>query len=438
MIKKLLIVFITIIALKVNAQQGANSPYSFYGIGSLSFKGTIENQSMGGLSIYTDSTHVNLRNPASYGGSLLSSLNNEARLVKYTVGGSHSSTTLKTNSDSDKLTSTTFDYLAIAIPVGKFGFGFGLQPYTSVGYKLENFNSLNNISHRYSGDGGVNKVFLGFGYQVTKDLGVGLNFDYNFGNIQNNIVQFVYNDENELTQYQSRQADRSDLSGISLNLGLTYNKMLNDKLELKSGITYAPKSKLTSENQREFATIVINPNTGAEIAVNSIDENNALPENLKETELTIPSRFSVGAGIGEPLKWFAGAEYVSQNSSDFSSQLLDDPTNAYQFENASSFSLGGFYIPNYNSLTSYFNRVVYRSGLRFGNSGLNINNESIKEFGISFGVGLPVGRSLSNVNLGFEIGKRGTTNQNLVQENFFNFKVSLSFIDRWFQKRKYN
>jgi hypothetical protein len=82
--------------------------------------------------------------------------------------------------------------------------------------------------------------------------------------------------------------------------------------------------------------------------------------------------------------------------------------------------------------------VVYRAGLYYEKTGLNINSESINEFGISFGLGLPVGDLFSNANLGFEIGKRGTTKNNLIQENFVNFQLSLSLNDRWFQKRKYD
>ena len=93
---------------------------------------------------------------------------------------------------------------------------------------------------------------------------------------------------------------------------------------------------------------------------------------------------------------------------------------------------------SYNSFNKYFKRVVYRAGVRFEETGLKINNESINEFGISFGIGLPIGRYFSNANLGVEIGKRGTTNQNLVEENFINFQISLSLTDRWFVKRKYD
>jgi hypothetical protein len=57
---------------------------------------------------------------------------------------------------------------------------------------------------------------------------------------------------------------------------------------------------------------------------------------------------------------------------------------------------------------------------------------------MSFGVGLPVGNVFSNANIGFEFGKRGTQKQNLIQENFYTLKISLSLNDRWFEKRKYN
>ena len=84
------------------------------------------------------------------------------------------------------------------------------------------------------------------------------------------------------------------------------------------------------------------------------------------------------------------------------------------------------------------NRIVYRLGIRFEEIGLVINNESIDEFGISFGLGIPIGRLFSNANICFEWGQRGTTNQNLVEENFFNLNISLSLNDRWFEKRKFN
>ncbi|MBR9915863.1 MAG: hypothetical protein GYB32_13780 [Algicola sp.] len=434
MIKKLVIVLVAFFSIQSYAQEGTASPYSFYGIGSLKFKGTVENRSMGGLSVYTDSIHVNLRNPAAYVAPNLKIWDEETRPVKFSFGASHNSLNLKTESGEAKANSTTFDYLALSVPVGRFGLGFGLVPYTSVGYKLEDSED-DVIQNRYKGEGGVNRVFLGLGYSITDKLSAGIDVNYNFGNIQNSVVKFVYDDDGNLVQYQSRESNRSDLSGLNVNLGLTYKSMINEKLELQAGLTYSPKSDLNSLNERSFATIVISANTGEEFVLNEI-EADLKSQGLDETNLTLPSRLSFGAGIGEPRKWFLGAEFTTQNTSKFSNPIVSIE-NA-NFVNASNIAIGGFYIPDYISFSSYWKRVTYRAGLHFEHTGLEINNEAIREFGMSFGVGLPIGQVFSNANIGLELGRRGTTNQNLIQENFFNLNISLSLNDRWFQKLKYN
>jgi len=434
MIKKLLIVLVTFFAIQMYGQQGTASPYSFYGIGTLKFKGTVENRSMGGLSIYTDSVHVNLRNPAAYVGPNLKSFNNESRPIKFSVGASNNSTTLKANSGEAEVSSTTFDYMALSMPLGDFGFGLGILPYSSVGYKLEDVDE-DVITNRYNGQGGVNRAFLGFGYKITDKLSFGVDMNYNFGNIQNSAIEFVYDDEGNLIQYQSRETNRSDLSGLNFNLGLTYKTMINEKLELQAGVTYSPTSDLSSINERSFATIVINAFSGQEFVINEFD-GDLEAAGLAETNLTLPSRISFGAGIGDPVKWFLGAEYTRQNTSQFANPIVSIENST--FENASNISVGGFFIPDYNSFGSYWKRVTYRAGFYAENTGIVINDESVNEFGISFGVGLPVGNVFSNANLGFEFGRRGTTNRNLIQENFLSLKVSLSLNDRWFQKRKYN
>ena len=434
MIKRIFLITILFLSFNFQAQEGTSSPYSFYGIGSLKFKGTTENRAMGGLSIYNDSIHMNFRNPASYVGKNLFSFNNEARLVKFTVGIVHSDTKLETSNASDNTTTTTFDYLGLNVPMGKFGMGFGLIPHSSVGYKLESRNSIDSLQYKYSGNGGLNKVFLGFGYLISDNISIGVDARYNFGNIQNNALEFLYDDEQLPLDYQAREINRSDLSGINYNLGISYNAVFNEKTQLVSSLTYSPGYNLKSKNKRTFASVIVN-DSGIEYPINEI-EVDLLSLDLEETDLKMPSKMSIGLGIGSIRNWFVGSEYTMIKSSVFSSDLLDIENAT--FEDSSILSIGGFYIPDYNSFNKVWQRVVYRSGIYFEKTGLNINNQSIKEFGISFGLGIPVGRLFSNLNTVVEIGRRGTTNENLVKENFVNFQLSLSLNDRWFVKRKYN
>jgi hypothetical protein len=432
---KFLAIVVFLISVYGYAQQGSSSPYSFYGIGSLKFKGTVENQSMGGISVFNDSIHINLRNPAGYAGQNLKSFNNEGRPVKYSVGGSQSQISLKGDSASESSSTSSLDYLAIAIPLGKFGAGFGLLPYTSVGYKLQSFSPEETLQYKYRGEGGINKVFLGFGYQLSNNLKIGVDASYNFGNITNTNIAFGYNEQGEFLQYHTREINRSDLGGLSYNLGVIYTKLLKSNLQFTASGTYAPSINLKSTNQRYFSTVVVNLDTDQEVALNTIDVD--LSEiGLETTDLKIPSKTSFGFGFGAPRKWFAGVDYTFLKASQFSNRLLIVDNSTY--EDASSISFGGFYIPEFDSFNKYWKRIVYRTGIRFENTGLKVNEQVIKEFGISFGVGLPVGRIFSNANLAVEFVKRGTTSANLVRENFVNFQMSLSLNDRWFEKLKFN
>lgn len=415
MIKKILVVILVLFTSVLCAQEGTSSPYSFYGIGLQKFKGTMENRSMGGLSILADSIHLNLQNPAAYG---------ELRLTTYTVGTNYNGLRLSNEAgDSSYKDNATIEYLAIGIPAGKFGFGFGVIPLNSVGYEVieETGSAVENL---FTGSGGLNKVYLSAGVKINKNLNVGLDFNYNFGRIENKNIF-----GNVDSFFRTRELNQANLSGFGFSLGLTYKTKINEKLELSTSIVSTPSIKLSSENSSELASISLLSN-GSEL----VSDRQDIP--IADSELELPAEFKIGAGIGEAKKWFMGAEYNYLSSEKLKTRPFSDENVFY--ENGSKLKLGGYYIPDYNSLTSYFQRVVYRAGFRYEESGLIVNNESINEFGISFGIGLPVGNLFSNANIGFEYGQRGTTNQGLVKEDFFNVSLSLSLNDQWFRQIKFN
>ena len=418
MIKKRIVPIFLFFTLISFAQQGTSSPYSFYGIGDVKFKGTAENRAMGGLTIYSDSIHLNFQNPASY---------SNLKLTTFSLGGTYLTTDLETNSQSEKARRTAIDYLAVGLPFGKFGVGFGLMPYSSVGYNIQS-NTVATATNpqeikQYSGTGGINKVFFGVGYALTKKLSIGIDYSYNFGKIQTYSFRFI-----EGLQYGSREKNLSDITGGLLNAGLTFNTPINKKLNGFASLTYSPDSKLSSSNYRNIATIQYS-STGAEILVQPLDVD------VANTTITLPSKLAVGFGIGQNKKWMLGTEITFQKSSNMGNRFND--INNVNYENATRYSFGGFYIPNYNSFSKYYEKIIYRAGIRYENTGLIINNTSIKDYGVTAGVGLPLIGVFSNVNIGVEYGQRGTTTANLVQENYTNITIGFSLNDKWFQKRRF-
>lgn len=417
MIKKVIVGICLLFAIGTFAQEGTASPYSFYGIGDIRFKGTAENRFMGGLSIFPDSTHINLQNPAGYAGLKRTTL---------TLGGTYATTDLQTNTGQGKPRRTTIDYLAVGLPISsKVGVGFGLMPYSSVGYKLQSSSTDQETSimktNQASGTGGVNRAFLGIGYQVTPSLSLGANLDYNFGEIETTSYEFWSVIENG-----TRELNTSKIRGVSFNTGAMWNKRIYKKLDVFASAIYTPESKLNFTNERNIA--IISQTNGTIVDPGEID--------ASKTDLKLPSKIAFGVGIGEVRKWLVGAEYTFQNTSNFGNRFSD--INNATFENSSKISIGGYYIPNFNSFTSYMERMTYRAGFRHENTGLVINEKSINDSAVTFGLGFPISGSFSNINFGIEYGKKGTKAQNLVEENYLNFSLSLSLNDKWFVKRKYD
>jgi hypothetical protein len=416
MIKKILLGICLFISGLSWSQEGTASPYSFYGIGDVKFKGAVENRSMGGVSVFSDSTHINLQNPASY---------SHLKFTTFTVGANHNNLKLNTTLESEKATRTTIDYLVVAMPVSKkFGASLGLLPFSSVGYKIQNIaDDTSQPSSRYFGEGGVDRFFGGLGYSVNDKLSIGAEVNYNFGNISTNNIEFI-----PTIQYGTRELNTSKLNGFSFNFGAMYNTKLTKKLTFSGSIAFSPESTLNLNNERNISTVLVL----SDFVV--IPQEDGIIQR-STTKLILPSKLVFGAGIGEVRKWMVGTELTFQQSSNFGNRFND--IDNVQYENSTKFSLGGYFIPKYNSFNRYLERVTYRAGLNYENTGLIINNESVNNYGITFGLGLPLGGSFSSVNLGFEYGKRGTTNSGLIEENYTNVFISLTLNDKWFVKRKY-
>ncbi|WP_413999494.1 hypothetical protein ACMDB5_02755 [Flavobacterium sp. W1B] len=416
MIKKIIVSACLFLSIASFAQEGTSSPYSFYGIGDVRFKGTVENRSMAGLAVEQDSIHLNLENPASFA---------NLKYTTFSLGGTYNTNTLKSSSKSEKATRTTLDYLAVGLPLGKFGLGFGLIPYSSVGYKIEALSSdAGAISRRLNGSGGLNKAFLGLGYKIAPNFTIGADVQYNFGKIETSSLEFVTG-----VPIGTRELNNADLSGVNFNIGTMYQTKIGKKLNFYSSVNYTLESTLTSNNSRNISTVMFNSSFDVQI-VDLLDEQ----KNAKD--LKLPSKLSIGAGIGESRKWLLGAQVVMGSTGDLVNSY--NGMNNVSYENSMKYSVGGYYIPNYNSFSSYAKRIVYRGGLKFDKTGLMVNSESINDIGVTLGLGFPITGAFSNVNVGFELGKKGTTSSNLIQENYANISVGFSLNDKWFVKRKFN
>ena len=416
MIKKIIVSTCLLFSLVSFSKEGTASPYSFFGIGDVRYKGTAEMRSMAGIGVEQDSIHINLDNPASFA---------SLKLTTFALGGSLATTQLKNASTSSGVQRVTLDYLAVGLPMGKLGVGFGLIPFSSVGYKIQSIApDASQNSKRFDGSGGLNKVFFGVGYAISPSLSFGADAHYNFGKIETSNLEFLSG-----IPVGTRETNNAILSGFNFNLGLLFQKSLTKKINLYSSLNYARESTLKSTNTSAISTVLID----AQFNTTLVDAASAVVTNAN---LKIPSKLTVGLGIGASKKWLIAAQLSTRDAASLANTY--NSFNNVSYEKYQKYSVGGYFIPNYSSFASYGKRLVYRAGLKYEKTGLVVNSKSIQDTGLTLGIGFPVTGSFSNANIGLELGKKGTTQSNLVQENYMNFCLSLSLNDKWFQKRKYN
>jgi len=422
MIKKIIVFAVFIFAISSFSQDDNISPYSFFGIGQMNEAKTVTENSMNIGTALNSSHQIYFSNPASLG---------SLRVTTYTLGASNIYTKIDDGNEQQSTSSFSLSYLALGFPVGKnSGVAFGLQPFSRVGYNiLDTYKNDDDEteSSLYKGNGRTNRVFLSYGQILPYNISVGIETSYIFGNQERTIY---WRNNDRLDQLATFYKTDTKIGALAFKIGAQHNYKLNDKLNLKSGFSLLFENKINSDGSEGLISTLNSANPDIIIPRDEIFKRDF------EGTIIMPLKTSVSVGVGESTKWFAGIEYDFQNATEFSDGLTQN-NNFIKYTKSSNIAIGGFYTPKAESIANYWQRVTYNAGLHFKNTGLEINNTAIKDFGMSFGVSLPSKRQLSNLNLGFNIGKRGEINNSgLVKENYYNLRLSLSLNDKWFRKRK--
>lgn len=419
MIKKLIVSVLFFVATTSIAQQSTSSPYSLYGLGLENFNGTIANKSMAGLSLYSDAGAANLQNPASY---------SDLKLTTFGIGTSYTNTKINAEGGTGKGSAATLDYLAIAIPAGKFGFGFGIQPYRSVGYSVRSpgIDENGEFEEFLEGSGNVNRVYLGGGTEIIKGLKLGVEFQYNFGRLEEERIRGI----EDVATFSPRIINQSDISGASYTFSGIYDYSIDEGFVMRSIIVYSASAEIKATNNQELAKVSLF--NGLDVA----NDRELIDNGSSNRSFKLPSTLTAGLSFNKVRKWFLGGEAYLTNNNDYQDRFND--RTGVSYTDAYGVKGGGFYIPKFNSLTNYFNRISYRAGFHYDKLGLQINGADINEFGISFGFGLPLPREFSILDIGFEIGSRGQITETTIREDYFTVSLGLSLGQKWFKKRKYD
>lgn len=440
---KLFITFLlAVIVFKANAQSTANtsSPYSQYGLGDLIPMIMPQNQAMGGISAGTNTINsyasINPQNPASYSA------------ISYTVidAGIYANklTLSQAGQATQKNSNFRMNHLAFAIPVTHgSALSFGLMPYSQVGYNYTKSTKgygtgsavdTNAVNYIYSGEGGLNKAYFGYGFSIARSFLFGINASYIFGNIQHN--QQV--EMPELNGALNTSVERNNaIGGWNYDYGFQYVYDMSLTRHLTFGYSASAGTSLTSKTSYIISHYTFDINGNRNVNLDSVvNQQNA------QSKIKLPQVHHFGISYQQDLKFLIGADYSMGKWSD----LRIDGNNA-GLANNSTFNIGGQYTPNINSINNWLATLDYRFGVMLDNTYYNVPNGSgagytnIKSKSVNVGLGIPLRGSQTSyykLNLSAEFGQRGTLNNGLVKENFINFRVGFTLNDKWFQRYKFD
>ena len=406
----------------VYSQTNTGSPYSLNELGEINFLGNVSSISMGGIDSAIDSIEFNINNPSSLA---------KLKTTNYLIGTFYKSTGISNSVSTDNINTANINYIAIGVPTKRFGFGFGVLPYSSVGFNLQttdDYNTENSINSRLFGaEGNINRAFVSIGVPLLKYFSLGATANYNFGKFNYEKFNLIEN-----VNYGIFSISSSEISGFTYNFSSNLSIPLKNDFSLNLVYSLYPEGDLDSFNIESLYT-----SSTSSVSLESLGDFVDVDLNsrgLENTKLPVPKKSIYSLGLEKKNSWFIGLQYESKLSSNFKNDFLD--TQNVSYRDANSFSIGGFIIPDSSSLISYWKRVKYRFGIKNEKKSIIVNNLPINQFSLNLGLGLPVA-GLSKANLGLEIGRTGN-DDNLIKENYFSLRLGLSLNDVWFIKRKFN
>lgn len=402
-----------------NAQNLTKSPYSALGIGDMHFGGTAKQSAMGQLGQnIRDSFAINSLNPASYGA---------LRQTVLEAGALYSQGTISTSTAQSEVDNYSFGYFKLAFPVStkwSWGMGFGLEPYSNVGYNTSSVMNFpeDTATLKQVGTGGLSRFYGGTGIALFKGLSLGFQASYIFGTLES-IQTFIIPAKSN--KFNLEKQTKNIVGDFQFQYSLQYQQTFKTDYHFVVGASFWQQSNLNTSQEFFAKSMGLGGLMGVvdTIAYTKRDG----------IKLTLPNQMALGFGLAKQDNWFIGVEGTYQAWSDY---RLDG--NSDSLKNNIGIHIGASYTPNILDYSNYFKRIEYRAGFKYDNGNMNVNGKDITNYLFSVGAGLPLGKVKNKLNLSFEYLIRGTHESDLIKEEYFRFVIGITVSDKWFNRYKYD
>ena len=400
----------------VGHAQNNTSPYSIVGIGDLEKSSFDRTTGMGHAGISLSSNRYFYQaNPASY-----SALDEHffyfevATRFKSVSYAGNPITDLTKNSSND----LQFKKIGLAVKIKpRWAISFGLLPFSTVNYSFTGKKAIQGSNlftdAYYQGTGSTNLAYIANSFKLSKNLSVGLQTAYLFGQIDE-----TENLSDQITDSAVVTNRNISLGNPYVKLGIQYKTKLNSKLDIALGGTISNKTKLK-----------------ADYALLAKSGNSVLIDNqyYKTNYFTLPVTYTGGVAATLKNAYTFAFDYNYQGWKDIQAAGI-----SYTLENSRRFSFGTEYSKKGSYMNTTYEKYYLQAGLFYSDSYLKIYGQQLKDYGVTIGAGAELSRTALTglaVQAALEIGKRGTTDNGLIRENYTQFNITVSYRDFWFSRK---
>ncbi len=445
-LKLLLLLAITLPVEAQTTVNSVNSPYSSFGLGEM---GTLDHPvyvGIGGNNItWCDSTVLNFYNPGSYSflakGTPLFSTGISSRLSIFSENGNRYFSNI-----------ASVNHFAMAFPISsRFGFAFGLKPFSRRGYDFVSGDRIDedSIIYVYQGNGGVNEIFFGFAGNIINTnklkLSLGGNFGYLFGESSNIRRAALYKSAGVLSGYVNEKI--TDVNSIHYEFGTNLVYKVNEKHQLSLSLVMDPQQSLNSKFQERlyYSPKIYDIDETSQLMTSS----DSVDRILTAPEMTVGFNYNLSFPANKndrklSSEWAFHGSYTTTDWESYS-----NPFDSIALLSSSRIAFGIQFTPEVRAieqkeLTKTYQLMKYRIGAYQYSLPYSIGSEQVTDRGITFGLGIPIliESSLSSVNLGFAIGNRGVGAEDVLNESYYSLNLGITIapgkLRKWFRKPKLN
>ncbi|MDP2366032.1 MAG: hypothetical protein Q8M94_19950 [Ignavibacteria bacterium] len=407
----LLIILFCIFSFSVIDAQ-SSSVYSRYGIGDLEYSYSPKMISIGDIGVtQLDPDHLIVSNPASW--SALSR-------TRIEFGFGYKGVQISDQSQSYFTSETDFKGFTFGFPVSRdYGIGFvaGLVPYSRVSYKAEEKVESSNTQIPtykvlYEGKGGLSKLFVGSSVMLPFGFLGGVSLDYYFGN-QNYFSSIEFDNSKDFINVVRQNNRRS--TGFGTTAGIISSNLSNDfKLglfdDLRLGFSFNYIGNLNTDTLLTSTSLFL---------VDTVA--------FASTETKIPVRFNGGISFVFDESYNISLDYMYQPMSEYSFNYLKDS----HLRNMAKYSAALEYKPKKSAGMTNWEQIIWRFGLSYEQTQYRFNGQGINQFSTFAGLSYPLGVD-NTIDFAIQYSNRGTTENNLLNENAIRVYFGLSFGELWF------